>query len=442
MKTSFRTVLPLLLLVLVIAACSSEGNTNHAQEDNQVNEGAQQQNKVEPEKKEEPAEPVTLEFASNASGATLDAYKLLVDKFNSEHPLIQIELNPISKDYETLMNARMATNDLPDLFNTHGWSVAKYSEFLRPLNDQPWASGLVDEIKPIITNADGDFFVLPFDVDVSGLLYNPEILEELSIAVPETWEEFFVAAEAVKQAGYTPIHVGGKDSSSLAGMINRIALSLLIMDSSTDHGPKLQDGSFDWTQFDQVTNFMLDMRDKGYYNVDDVTADKNATHTEMAAGKAVFTFQSNQSITEIQKLNPESKVNMMRLPVQSASDEPFLVSGERDAIGVWKDTAHEEQALAFLEFMAQPEHVAAVAASYSIPAAFKGVEVNLGALNDVFMQYEGAAITNHFDRKYLPNGMWNTLKSVGTGMLSGMSASEVSDMMKQDYDRLRASAAQ
>jgi raffinose/stachyose/melibiose transport system substrate-binding protein len=214
------------------------------------------------------------------------------------------------------------------------------------------------------------------------------------------------------------------------------------MDSSADYGDELQGGSFDWTQFDQVTNFMLELRDKGYYNVDYVTADKNATHTEMAADKAVFTFQSNQSITEIQKLNPESKVNMMRLPVRSESDDPFLISGERDAIGIWKDTAHEKEALKFLEFMAQPEHVAAVAASYSIPAAFDGVEVELGPLNEVFMQYEGAAITNHFDRKYLPNGMWNTLKSVGTGMLSDMSASEVSEMMKQNYERLRAAAAQ
>lgn len=432
--------LPVLLLTALVAACSGGGEAGKNGQGAAAPAGSAAASSS-PAKEPAKSGPVKLEFASNASGATLAAYKTLVEQFNAANPGIQVELNPIAKDYETLMNARMAGNDLPDLFNTHGWSVVKYSEYLRPLNDQPWASKLVPEIKPIVTNAKGELFVLPFDVDMTGLLYNAEILKKLQLPVPKTWEEFMAACEAAKKAGYTPIHVGGKDDSSLAGLINRVALSLLIMDSRQNDKKELLDGSFDWSRFDRVTAFILDLKDKGYFNPDYVTADKNATHTAMAKDKALFTFQSNQSITEIKKLNPASAIDMMRIPVMNGAGEPFLISGERDAVGVWKKTAHPGEALKFLAFLAEPGNVASVAASYSIPAALEGVQVDLGPLGQVFSQYKGAAVTNHFDRQYLPNGMWNTMKSVGTGMLSGMSARDVSKTMKQDYDRLRSSSA-
>ncbi|WP_248928043.1 ABC transporter substrate-binding protein [Paenibacillus hamazuiensis] len=424
-----RHALPLISLAVMLAACSPGGDVKQAASS-------------APPKAEEktPKEPVKLEFASNASGSTLEAYKTLVSQFNAANPSIRVELNPIAKDYEALMNARMASGDLPDLFNTHGWSVMKYSEYLRPLNDQPWAANLVDEIKPIVTNDKGRMFVLPFDVDMTGLLYNPAILKELNLPVPATWDEFAAVCEAAKKAGYTPIHVGGKDDSGLAGLINRVALSLLIMDSGKNYKKELADGSFDWNQFDRVASLILSWKEKGYFNVDNVTADKNATHTAMAKNKVLFAFQSNQSITEIKKLNPDSAVNMMRIPTSNKADEPFLISGERDAVGVWKNTKHEKEALQFLSFLAEPAQVSAVAASYSIPAAIKGVKVDLGQLGDVFGQYSKVSVTNHFDRQYLPNGMWNTMKSVGTSMLSGMSAKDATKAMKTDYDRLRSAA--
>ena len=35
-------------------------------------------------------------------------------------------------EFETLMRTRMASLDLPDMWTTHGWSVERYSEYLRP----------------------------------------------------------------------------------------------------------------------------------------------------------------------------------------------------------------------------------------------------------------------------------------------------------------------
>jgi len=440
MKKTFRLLSVVCTLsALLIAACGSPAVSESPSEappaaDNGTNAAA-------PETKEEaPAKPVTLEFASNAKESTLEAYAAIAERFREEHPHITVEVVGVPKDFEAQMNARMANNDLPDLWTTHGWAVRKYGEYLLPLNDQPWIGGLVDEIKPIVTDeATGNVYALPLDVDLSGLIYNRKLLDELNLEVPETWEQFLAASETIKNAGYTPIHLGGKDTSDVAGFVSRISLSLLAPNEQAAAGRQLLDGTFDWSEFRAVTDFILQLKEKGYLNVDHLTADKAATYAAFAENKAAFAFQSNQSIYEILKLNPEAQVSMMRLPVSGEGAEPFLISGERNAVGVWKDTPHREEALLFLEFLAKPEHVSAIAATYSLPAAFEGVEVELGELAAAFRAFESVPVSNHFDREYLPNGMWNTLKSVGPGLLSGeMDSERAAAVMKEDYDRLRA----
>lgn len=432
MKTKWLTLTIVPLFAVLTAACSD------------TQSGAIEPNSSaaapEPQAKEKPAEPVTLDFATNASGGTLEAYKKIAADFTAQNPNIKVEVNGISKDYEALMNARMASGDLPDLWTTHGWSVRKYAEYLRPLNDQPWAASLEEAIKPIVTDKQGQLYVLPFDIDLSGMIYNEAALAQLKLDVPKTWEQFLAACEAIKQAGLTPVHIGGKDTSDVAGFISRLSLSLLVENTDHSYKKELEDGTFDWSRFSTVSDFVLNLKAKGYLNVDHLTADKTATYQAFAQNKAVFAFQSNQSISEIKKLNPDAKVSMMRLPTSGPGAEPFLISGERDAVGVWSKTPHEKETLQLLAFMARPENVTAVASAYSLPAALKGVKVDLGPLQAAFDGFDGTKVSNHFDRQYLPNGMWNTLKTVGPGLLSGdIKPDEAASAMKKDYDRLRQS---
>jgi len=383
-----------------------------------------------------PQEPVTLDFTTNSSGGTLDAFKEIVAQFNKDHPGITVELAELGKDFNALMTAKMASNDLPDLFSTAGWSVRRFGEYLLPLNDREWAGQIADQIQPVVTNAAGHLVALPMDVDISGMVYNKALLQELGIAVPETWEQFLAACETIKKAGYTPIAVAGKETSDVAGLMSRIALSLLVQ-SHPGYKAEFEQGSFDWSQFGVVTDFVENLKAKGYLNADYLTADKATLYAEFARNKVVFAFQSNQTIAEIKKLNPAADVSMMRLPVQDTSTAPFLVSGERDSVGVWKDTKHPQEALTFIDYLAQPENVRKIAEAYSLPAGLKGVEVNLGALQDTFDQYQDAVVSNHFDRQYLPNGMFTTLGTVGSGFLSGtMDKQTVIKTMSEDYSRL------
>ena len=58
------------------------------------------------------------------------------------------------------MKTRMASQDLPDVFETHGWSVARYSEYLMPLNEESWASRIDEAILPVISDKNDNIYVL------------------------------------------------------------------------------------------------------------------------------------------------------------------------------------------------------------------------------------------------------------------------------------------
>ena len=381
----------------------------------------------------------TLEFAIKETGSTLEAYEAIVDAFNESHPEINVEIVSYGKDYQALMKTKMAANDLPDLFTTHGWAVALYGDYLYPLNDRSWTEHLLPEIRSTVTDYDGHVVALPMDIDITGLICNDDVLAASGVgARPENLPEFLEACEKIKAAGYTPIHIAGKDSSDVAGLFSRLSLSILTMSEKQNYAKELLDGTFDWTKYDEIGSFVLSLVENGYTNVDYLTADKSGTYRGLAQNKVAFAFQSNLTMAEVRKLNPEANVSMMEIPGYSEDDSSFLISGERDAVGVWKDSKNLDAALVFIDYLAEPENVLLIAEAYSLPPSMDNAEVTDPGILAILDQIDGSTVTNHFDRQYLPDGMWNTLKVYSTSVLSGESTvSEGSELMRNDYVRLK-----
>ena len=106
----------------------------------------------------------------------------LIEEYETLNPDLKINFES-TPDYEAAMKARMASNDLPDIFTTHGWSVMRYSEYLEPLTNEPWVEELIPAIKPVITDEDGDIFVFTPDADISGIVYNKAVIERAGVDI-------------------------------------------------------------------------------------------------------------------------------------------------------------------------------------------------------------------------------------------------------------------
>lgn len=380
-----------------------------------------------------------LEIVTNADEQTFNAVNGIFEKFMEENPGVKISYTTQGSDYEQLMKARMASNDLPDIFATHGWSVARYSEYLRPLNDQPWAGTVEEAFKRNIENADGQIFVLPLNMDQGGLMYNKTLLAELGIEIPKTWDEFMAACQLAKDKGYTGVFIAGKDSRQPANLMDIAATTFLASCEDEGYTAQLADGSFDWNNWTPVSQLLMDLKAKGYLNVDCVTCDPVDAAPRMAENNILFLMSSSPDlIGQAQEINPEAQYGMAPIPALNDSYEPAFCGGEREAYGIWKDTENEALCLALLDYMAKPENVKIVCEASGKRPAIQNVSPDLGSVAEDYATYADTAIYPFFDRVYLPNGMWSTMKTIGSALIGEeMTVEESVQTMQADYETLR-----
>jgi len=418
MKNKFLLVMVMLLVLGTLAGCSSnsEGEENVTEEKELV---------------------FMMNFGPDE--AVTKSFEEVIAEFEEENEGVSINLIPGNKDYENIMKTKMGANDLPDLWTTHGWSVARYSEYLMPLTDQAWVSKLNPGIEKVVTDANGDVFVLPTDIDLSGIAYNKTVLEDLNIDVDtlKTWDDFEAACEVIKENDLTPIHIGGKEPWTVGNFFDWVAPSLFITNPNDNYREALKDGSFDWSNWDEAGVMIQAFEKNGYFNVDSLSSTYIDSAKNLAQGKAAFTFYGNYVIAEALTYNEEADLGFMPVPSNDPSDEPTLISGERTAVGIWKDTEYPELAKEFLNFLSSADVMSRLATANSLPAGLVGVESDTGKLADDYEKYSNVRGFAYFDREYLPSGMWETMTSTGTGLISGdMTPEDASEEMKSNYDRL------
>jgi len=386
---------------------------------------------------------LTVALNVSQADATFTAVTAIAQDYVKQHPGVAIDVVALPV-YEQTMKTKMAANDLPDLWSTHGWSVARYSEYLTPLNDQPWFGKINPTIKPVITDKAGKVFVLPFDVDVAGIAFNRAVLDKAGVDPfgIKTWDDFKAACAKVKASGKIPVHIGGsaKDSWTVGNFYDWVAPSFLITNEKKNFRTALKDGSFDWKSWGQVAKLLVEFRDAGYLNPDYTQGTWQDVGQKMAAGEAAFGFYGNNVIGEAKKFNPAGKYGFIPVPAAGKDDAPSLITGERVTLGVWKDSKHKADALDFLSFCARPENVNRIATINGNPTGLVGsaYRSEQGDLAPYFAKIGGVRGFPYFDREYLPNGMWDSMCNTGMGLLANtMNLDQAIAKMKEDYLSLR-----
>ena len=434
MKTkSIKSMISLVLAssIIVLAGCSSAASSSNSSSSATVAP-------VETQKK------VTLTFAVNFPTTEIGAtsFKTIIANFQKDNPNITIDESSLP-DYEPTMKTKMAANDLPDLFMTHGWSVARYAEYLTPLQDQPWVSKINPLIKPIVTNSKGQIFVLPMDVDVAGIVFNKDVLDAAKVDYTKiiTWDDFTAACEKVKASGKTPIQLGGtKDDWTIGNFFDWVNPSFLITNDAKNFRTQLKDGSFDWENYRASYDLFVKFDKAGYFNKDAKEGTYVAVSEQLSKGNAAFAFFGNSIAADATKLNPNANFGFMPLPSAIAGDKPTVIAGEKAAIGIWKDTKYKAEALKFIDFLSKPESINLMASGNVNPTGLigDGYKTNTGKMDVYFQNAQNFRAFGYFDREYLPSGMWDSMCKTGDGMIFGsMTFDQVKAKMKADYEKLR-----
>lgn len=385
---------------------------------------------------------VKLTMMSTATTkADQQIFKEIVADFEKANPEIDIEDTYPGDGYEDLARVKMAADDMPDLFDTHGWAKSRYGEYTEDLSDMDWVKNLDEAMKPILTDDKGKLHAYPVNQALDGMSYNKTLLDEYGIEPPKTFDELMAALEEVKKKSkgeVVPFWLGGSDKSQFGQYFDEFATTLLITDKENSHGEALLDGSFDWSNYTYLPEKLKEMNDKGLLNKDVLTAQVTQGAELMAQNKIAFTMLNGSVGREVSELNPEVQVGTIPVPAIHEGDSPSWIGGERHTFAVSKNSEHQEEAKQFIEYLTQPEVAKKLAEGTSLPDALTNVEAD-NYFAEFYKEYEGTQIQPYFDRVYLPSGMWDPMGATGQELIAGtMKPDEVSKKMEQEYKRLRA----
>lgn len=131
-----------------------------------------------------------------------------------------------------VLQMRALSGNPPDAAQIKGPDIGEWAkvgmldEIDNIVNTTSWQDILPQIVRDTVTFK-GHYMAVPINVHrVNWLWLNKKIFNELNLAVPTTWDDFFVTADKIKAAGYLPLAHGGTAWQD-ALLFESMALSLL-----------------------------------------------------------------------------------------------------------------------------------------------------------------------------------------------------------------------
>lgn len=143
----------------------------------------------------------------------------VADTFNAANPDINVVHELLeNENYKAKLPTLLQTNDAPDLY--YSWGGGLFHEQAAAgaarditdlLSDEFLATQSVAGINAF--THEGRIYGLPINVSQVGFWYNKALIEQAEVDIDAivTWDDFLAAVQQIKDAGITPIAVGGAD---------------------------------------------------------------------------------------------------------------------------------------------------------------------------------------------------------------------------------------
>lgn len=339
-------------IVLLLAACSSDGSSTQEQE----GEG----DKASPA---ESAEKQEVTFWHSMGGAGQEALNKIVENFNNSQEKIQVNAHYQGTYDESLtkFNAVAGSNSAPTVIQTFeiGTKAMINSGQILPIQklidaDGYDMSGLEENITKYYS-LDGTFYSMPFNSSTPVMYYNKDAFKAAGLdpeAPPETYEEVEAASKAIvesdpKMKGFALQAYGWLWEQLLA---NQGALLL-----NNDNGRTATPTEIGWTEEEgkSILNWVKNMIDNGTFANYGTNGDNMMAG--FLAGDVSMFLQSSASSRDVIDKAP-FEVGIAYLPHPEDKERQGVVIG---GASLWmidgKPEAEQKAAWEFMKYLQTPE---------------------------------------------------------------------------------------
>ena len=309
-------------------------------------------------------EPIELriwdQFTEAAVSPTVDA---IYADFMEQNPNITIVREAISSDQmRQTVNTAIASGTGPDIILYDAGpsyaGVLADAGLLLPLDDYAAQYGWTERVAaPAIeaTTIDGTLYGMPLTTDLVGMYYNKTLLDQEGMTVPETLEDLVAFCGEATEKGYVPIAFGNNPgweafhqfSMTSNQMIGPEAMRALLMENQ---------GSWATPEITTaIEAFFVTLRDAGCFPDDANAITYDDGNSLFFSGEALLHTTGSWLVGDIVANMPDSEVGFVPFPEIEGGQGPVWISGVGSAWFITQNSAHPDEAAAFLDFAYSPE---------------------------------------------------------------------------------------
>ncbi|GAA4489766.1 ABC transporter substrate-binding protein [Microbacterium panaciterrae] len=143
----------------------------------------------------------------------------------------------------------------------------------------------------------GQMVSLPYQYNVEGIWYNKEIFTKLGLTTPKTFDDLLADAKTIKDAGYTPFAMDGKD----AWPITRLIGMYIFRNVGPDAMQAVKDGKAKVTdaEYLKAAQEVQKMAQAGYFGDGFISKDGATANNDFLTGKAAMKYDGSWLLSNI-----------------------------------------------------------------------------------------------------------------------------------------------
>lgn len=308
-------------------------------------------------------EPVTLRVWDQFTGPEGEAVEQVYAAFTAAHPDITIEREVVTdQQMRQTANVALASGTGPDVvYYAPGPGYAGVladAGAIIPLDNLAEQYGWNERVAAAAleqAKIDGVLYGLPLEIDLIGMYANRTLLDQEGWEIPETIDELVDFCGEAREAGYIPLAFSNNPGWS--------AFHQFTFTSNNMIGPEAMhdllfahEGRWDTPeQIAAIEAFFVRLRDAGCF-ADDVNAltydDGNSL---FFTGQALLHPTGSWLLSDVEANMPDYEVEFVPFPALAGGQGRFWNSGLGSNWVVSSQSAHQEEAGQFLDFLISPE---------------------------------------------------------------------------------------
>ena len=436
-KKTLAILLSAAMATSMLAACGgSDTKTDEGTADNTATEDTATDDAADDKAEEETssADEVVLKvFDAHAYG--LDQYAEMVEAFEKDHPGVKIEVQHAANDSATLLQSRVNSGDVPDVFDVESGTSAKmYYEYAYDwTNDTDVTSLFNEDALETGRDDDGKIKSLPWTYENMGILYNKDCFEQAGITeLPTTIDELEEACKKLEAAGITAFAMPAKETWVLGQLATHFMMDKSLDASGTAEAIKSGELKFadmpNWNNLFKLLDLAVE------YGPDKpLEIDWETSENMLANGQAAMIHMGDWCQSNLDSFNPDANIGFLPCPVGDSANDCTLLSNCNWTYIVNKDSENLDLAKEYLTYiltsdMGQYWMCEGVGA---VPGVKTDKEVKGKLANDA-KTYIAEGKTNGWIHTIAPQGYGDTCGPYLQAYMTGdMSAEEVTQCFQE-----------